>query len=116
MAIGAESACACFVSCSLKDWMLSLAAGALGVLLAAWATRAIIAATGGFSLSLLRHSGVQVDGTVLEFTLLASIATGLLFSPSRPRRADLESGSPRERSKADFPAQASGGRGCAQRW
>ncbi len=60
--------------------VLALAAGAIGVLLAAWATRAIIAATQATAPSLVRHAGARIDGTVLMFTLAASIGTGLLFA------------------------------------
>jgi predicted permease len=58
--------------------MLSLTAGGIGVLLAAWAVQAAIAATQGGAPALVRHSGAHIDGTVLAFTLLASLATGLL--------------------------------------
>ena len=58
--------------------MLALAAGAVGVSVAAWAVRAALAATHGATGALVRNSGAQIDGTVLAFTLLASIATGLL--------------------------------------
>ena len=60
--------------------VLALAAGAIGVLLAAWATQAIIAASQGTAPSLVRHAGAHIDGTVLAFTLLASLTTGLLFA------------------------------------
>ena len=58
--------------------MLALAAGAIGVLLAAWVVQAAIAATQGAATALVHHSGAHVDGTVLVFTLVASLATGLL--------------------------------------
>jgi len=58
--------------------MLALAAGGIGVLLAEWAVQAATAATQGIAPALVRHSGAQMDGTVLAFTLLASLATGLL--------------------------------------
>jgi predicted permease len=58
--------------------LLALAAGAIGVLLAAWVVRAAIAGTQGIAPALVRHSGAHVDGAVLTFTLLASLATGLL--------------------------------------
>ncbi len=60
--------------------VLALIAGAIGVLLAAWATQAIIAASGGTVPSLVRHAGAEINGTVLGFTLLATIATGLLVA------------------------------------
>ena len=58
--------------------VLSLAAGAIGVLLAVWATQAI--ATLAAATSLVRRAGTQLDGRVLVFTLMASIATGVLFT------------------------------------
>ncbi len=60
--------------------MLALAAGGIGVLLAGWVVQGI-ASTQGASIALVRHSGVHIDGTVLTFTLLASLATGLLCAP-----------------------------------
>ncbi len=56
--------------------VLALTAGAIGVLLAAWATQAIITE----SPSLVRSTGAHIDGMVLGFTLLASIATGVLVA------------------------------------
>jgi putative ABC transport system permease protein len=58
--------------------LLSLAAGGVGVLLAAWVVQTAIATGQGSAPALLRHSGAHIDGTVLAFTLLASLATGLL--------------------------------------
>lgn len=58
--------------------MLALAAGGIGVLLARWVVQATMALTQGSAAALVRHSGADVDGTVLAFTLLASLATGLL--------------------------------------
>ncbi|HEV2686902.1 MAG TPA: ABC transporter permease, partial [Bryobacteraceae bacterium] len=60
--------------------VLATIAGAIGVLLAAWITQATIAASQGTARSLVRHAGAHVDGTVLAFTLLASMATGLLVA------------------------------------
>ena len=60
--------------------VLALIAGAIGVLLAAWGTRAIIAASQGTAPSLIRHAGADINGTVLVFTLLATMATGLLVA------------------------------------
>jgi predicted permease len=60
--------------------LLTLIAGAIGVLLAAWGTRAIIAASQGTGTSLIRHAGVEINGRVLAFTLLATVATGLLVA------------------------------------
>jgi len=58
--------------------MLALAAGGIGLLLAAWAVQAAVALTRGAGPALVRHSGAHMDGAVLAFTLLASLATGLL--------------------------------------
>ena len=63
--------------------LLALAAGAIGVLLAAWVVQAAIsatqgAATQGSASALVRHAGAHIDGAVLVFTLVASLATGLL--------------------------------------
>jgi predicted permease len=58
--------------------MLALAAGGIGFLLAGWVVQAAIASTQGTAPALVRHSGAHMDGTVLTFTLLASLATGLL--------------------------------------
>jgi putative ABC transport system permease protein len=58
--------------------MLALAAGGIGVLLAAWVVQAAITMTPGAAPALVRHSGAHLDGPVLAFTLLASLATGLL--------------------------------------
>ena len=60
--------------------MLALAAGGIGLLLAAWAVQAAVALTRGAGPALVRHSGAHMDGAVLAFTLLASLATGLLCS------------------------------------
>jgi len=57
--------------------MLAMAAGGIGVLLAAWAVQAAMA-TQGTAPALVRHSGAHIDRAVLAFTLLASLATGLL--------------------------------------
>jgi predicted permease len=60
--------------------VLALTAGALGILLAAWATQAIAASGQGTASSLVRHAGAEINGTVLGFTLIATIATGLLVA------------------------------------
>jgi predicted permease len=60
--------------------VLALMAGAIGVLLAAWATQAMLAAGQGTAPSLVRHAGADIDATVLAFTLIASIATGILIA------------------------------------
>jgi predicted permease len=60
--------------------VLALISGAIGVLLAAWATQAIIGSSQGTANSLVRHAGAEINGTVLVFTLLATIVTGLLVA------------------------------------
>ena len=63
-----------------EGFTLALIAGAIGVLLAGWATQAIIASSQGTAPALVRHAGANIDGTVLAFTLVASIATGILVA------------------------------------
>ena len=58
--------------------MLAMTAGGIGILLARWIVKAAITLTPGAAPALLRRSGAGVDGTVLAFTLAASVATGLL--------------------------------------
>jgi predicted permease len=60
--------------------VLALIAGGLGILLAAWATQAIISASQGTAPSLIRNAGADINGTVLAFALLATITTGLLVA------------------------------------
>jgi len=60
--------------------VLALAAGALGVLLASWATQAIIQGSQGTAPSLIRHAGAQLDLTVLAFALLVTCATGVIVA------------------------------------
>lgn len=60
--------------------LLALVAAALGVLLAAWATQAILAANQGAAPSVIRSAGAHVDATVLTFTILATAFTGLLVA------------------------------------
>ena len=50
--------------------------GALGLLIAKWGTDALIAAV---PQNIPRVSTIQVDGVVLAFTLLLSLATGIIF-------------------------------------
>ncbi|MGA2741432.1 MAG: ABC transporter permease [Bryobacteraceae bacterium] len=82
--------------------LLSLAGGVLGLLLAAWCLRAIPAIS---SFDLPRAAEIHLDGTVLGFAALLSLATGVLFglapslAASRPDlmrvlRASGESGNP----------------------
>ena len=56
--------------------MLSLAGGALGLLLAFWSVGALRAAAPE---SIPRAADAAVDGTVLAFTLAVALATGILF-------------------------------------
>ncbi|HKG91902.1 MAG TPA: ADOP family duplicated permease, partial [Gemmatimonadaceae bacterium] len=56
--------------------LLALAGGALGTLLATWGVGALRAAAPA---SVPRAAEASVDGTVLGFTLLVSLATGVLF-------------------------------------
>ncbi|MGO8814789.1 MAG: ABC transporter permease [Terriglobia bacterium] len=58
--------------------VLALIGGVVGVLLAAWATQAIIVASQGAAV--IRHAGAEINGTVLAFTLLATIVTGLVVA------------------------------------
>ena len=56
--------------------LLAVVGGAIGCLLAVWAAGAIVSLAPA---ELPRLSAVRVDATVLAFTLLVSIVTGLLF-------------------------------------
>ncbi len=56
--------------------LLSFAGGVLGVVFAVWGVRALVAAT---PTSVPRIKDVQVDGTVLLFTLGVALVTGILF-------------------------------------
>jgi predicted permease len=56
--------------------LLAIAGGILGALLADWGVRALVAAAPP---TLPRLDAVHTDGWVLGFTLLVSVATGLLF-------------------------------------
>ncbi len=56
--------------------LLALAGGVLGIFLAIWGTDLLLAIAPA---SLPRLSDVRIDGSVLAFTVFASLATGLLF-------------------------------------
>jgi predicted permease len=56
-----------------ESLLLALVGGALGVLLAIWGSSALIALTGGAQLD------ARLDGRVLEFTIVLSLATAVLF-------------------------------------
>jgi putative ABC transport system permease protein len=68
-----------------ESLVLAAGGGALGVLLAAWALQAIAHATGLFAtggvnaLYIPGRNDIRLDGLVLAFTLMLSIATGVLF-------------------------------------
>jgi putative ABC transport system permease protein len=56
--------------------VLALAAGAVGLLIAYWAIRPIQTLGAG---SIPRAGSITIDGTVLAFALIVSVATGILF-------------------------------------
>jgi len=71
--------------------LMALAGGALGLLLAHWGTKAVLAAIPG---GLPRREDIGVDGWVLLFTLAASAATGVIFALApalQMSRLDLQS-------------------------
>jgi putative ABC transport system permease protein len=59
-----------------ESLVLSIAGGALGLLIATWGTTALVAAS---PIEIPRLHDVQVDRGVLLFALLVSIATGIVF-------------------------------------
>lgn len=59
-----------------ESLVLSLTGGAFGILLAVWGTKLVVAFHAG---SIPRAAEIAIDAKVLGFTLLISIATGLLF-------------------------------------
>ena len=71
--------------------LMALAGGALGLLIAHWGTRAVLAAIPG---GLPRMEDIGVDGWVLAFTLAVSVATGVIFALApaiQMSRLDLQS-------------------------
>jgi predicted permease len=71
--------------------LLSLAGGALGVLVAVWGVRPLIAVMAG---NLPRSENIGVNSSVLSFTFGVSIAVGILFglAPAlKSSKADLQS-------------------------
>jgi len=73
-----------------ESLLLSMIGGAVGVVGAAFGSRALLAMAAG---QLPRASEVGLDGTVLLFALIASVATGLLFGVApalRARGTDLQ--------------------------
>jgi len=59
-----------------ESLVLFVVGGALGILLATWATRALVALYGE---GLPREQAIGIDGRVLLFTLFLSLGTGFLF-------------------------------------
>jgi predicted permease len=68
----------------VESVLLGVLGGTLGLLVAYWGTRALIALS---SESLVRASEVQLDFRVLAFTFFVSLATGLLFGLAPALRA-----------------------------
>jgi putative ABC transport system permease protein len=60
----------------VESFVLAGAGAALGVLLAAWATPALLAV---YPEAIPRTQAVRLDGTVLGFALITGVATALLF-------------------------------------
>src|SRR5262249_27764985 len=59
-----------------ESLLLALAGGALGLLLAAWGTRALVALGGD---KIPRPSSIHLDWKVAAFTLGVSLLTGVVF-------------------------------------
>ncbi|HTE50202.1 MAG TPA: ABC transporter permease [Kofleriaceae bacterium] len=68
----------------IESMLVALAGGALGLLLAAWATPAALALA---PRELPRAHEVSIDGGVLAFTLLLSLVSGVLFGLAPALRA-----------------------------
>jgi predicted permease len=62
----------------VEGFLLALAGGALGLLLAPWAVRLAVTLTG--TTSNVRDANVSPDARVFGFTLLASLITGIAFA------------------------------------
>jgi putative ABC transport system permease protein len=72
----------------MESILLSLAGGALGLLVASWGVRLLVATS---PLDIPRLKDVGLDATVLGFTVIISVLTGLFFgvvpgATSEPRR------------------------------
>jgi predicted permease len=89
----------------MESAMLSLAAGALGLLLACWGVWAVASFGPG---NIARLEEVRIDGAVLAFSFLVSVVTGLLFGIAPAWR--LSQGNPNGALKESGRGQ-SGGRG-----
>ena len=74
-----------------ESLLLGVVGGVLGLVLAAWATRALVALGG---VGLPRAGEIGLDGRVIAFTVLVTLATGLIFGiapalqASRPKLAE----------------------------
>ena len=85
-----------------EGMVVAVLGGLLGVLSAGWMTRAILAANPD---ALPRTAGVEVSGSVLAFTALATLGTTLLFGVVPALSAGGRAGSP------GFSREARGGTG-----
>ncbi|MEX2299831.1 MAG: ABC transporter permease, partial [Bryobacterales bacterium] len=71
-----------------ENVVLAVAAGALGVLFAAWGLNAVLAAIPEtMKVSLPRREAIGLDGMVLAFAFLLSLATAALFGLAPARRS-----------------------------
>jgi hypothetical protein len=73
---GRESQRESFVNCSRKVCCSAGIGGLLGLLIAKWGTEALIVTV---PQNIPRIGAIQLDGAVLAFTLLISMATGVVF-------------------------------------
>ena len=93
-------------SCSSKAWLLALAGGAAGLLLAFW-TVPLLAALAGANTP--AAAAIAIDPTALAFTIAVSIATGFVFGLA-PGAADharrRRGGDQRRRPWSRAPAPA----------